>query len=150
MKPWLFDILACPIDKFFPLKLHIFSFETKPKELSSFIEIYENRDLDLIKKEKIVKEFQQGEKLLIQDNIIIEQTELKDYLNLIILSINEIDNIFDRTQSTQSKNCFKIIQSIIKPKILEFLARHASFFAPQLRFFGKPSYIADQGDLQLL
>ena len=44
MKPWLFDILACPIDKLFPLKLYIFSFETKPKELSSFIEIYEKRD----------------------------------------------------------------------------------------------------------
>ena len=32
MKPWLFDILACPIDKHYPLKLYIFKFETNRDE----------------------------------------------------------------------------------------------------------------------
>ncbi|MFX1260440.1 MAG: hypothetical protein ACFFAN_21535, partial [Promethearchaeota archaeon] len=62
MNPWLFDILACPMDKYFPLKLYIFSFETKQDEIQSFIEIYEKRDLEFIKKQKIFEILKENEK----------------------------------------------------------------------------------------
>ena len=51
MKPWLFDILACPIDKHFPLELYIFSFGTIEDVFQSFINNYKKRDLDIVKKD---------------------------------------------------------------------------------------------------
>ena len=55
MKPWLFDILACPIDKHFPLKLYIFSFETKTNDFNNFIEVFDKRNLDFIKQEDLIQ-----------------------------------------------------------------------------------------------
>jgi len=121
MKPWLFDILACPIDKYFPLKLYIFSFETKAEEFQAFIDIYEKRDLTFIKEQKVIEVSQERDFLFIKDNITIEKSPLKSYLGLIISSINELDNIFDRTKNTHSIKCFNIIKIEIKQKIVEFL-----------------------------
>ncbi|MFX0080236.1 MAG: Trm112 family protein [Candidatus Hodarchaeota archaeon] len=120
MKPWLFDILACPIDKYFPLKLYIFSFETKSEEFQGFIDIYEKRDLISIKEEKLIEVSQEKDFFLIKDNITIEKTPLKTYLGMIISSINELDNIFDKTENTYSKKSFNIIKKEIKYKITEF------------------------------
>jgi len=120
MKPWLFDILACPIDKFFPLKLYIFSFETKVNDFNTFIEILEKRDLEFIKKEVIIEINQENGHFFIKDNIVTEKTELKNYLSLIILSINELDNIYNRSRDKESKLCFEIIATKIKPKILAY------------------------------
>ena len=121
MKPWLFDILACPIDKYFPLKLYIFSFETKAEEFQAFIDIYEKRDLTFIKEQKVIEVSQERDFLFIKDNITIEKSPLKSYLGLIISSINELDNIFDRTKNTHSIKCFNIVKIKIKQKIVEFL-----------------------------
>ncbi|MFX1410173.1 MAG: hypothetical protein ACFFA6_07465, partial [Promethearchaeota archaeon] len=55
MKPWLFDILACPIDKNFPLELFIFSFETTTEEFQSILNKYNKRDISTIKKENFIK-----------------------------------------------------------------------------------------------
>ena len=121
MKPWLFDILACPIDKYFPLKLYIFSFETKAEEFQAFIDIYEKRDLTFIKEQKVIEVSQEKDFLFIKDNITIEKSPLKSYLGLIISSINELDNIFDRTKNTHSIKCFNIVKIKIKQKIVEFL-----------------------------
>ncbi|MFX1320328.1 MAG: Trm112 family protein [Promethearchaeota archaeon] len=120
MKPWLFDILACPIDKHFPLELYIFSFETKPEEFESIINVYRNRDINYIKQEKVVEISMENEILLLKDNIIMEKSPSTIYLELIIASINELDNITDKTNLETSKNCFKIIESEIKPKIIKF------------------------------
>lgn len=120
MKPWLFDILACPIDKFFPLKLYIFTFETKPEDFIAFIEIFENRDLDLINKEDIIEISIEDGKCYIRDNIVIEKTEIAAYFNQIIQSLNELTNIIDKTVNKLSKKCFQILFSNIKPKIIDF------------------------------
>ena len=120
MKPWLFDILACPIDKHFPLKLYIFSFETEPEEFKSIINVYKKRDINYIKEEKIIEISRENEKLFLKDNIIMEKSPISTYFELIIASINELDNITDKTDLDISKYCLKIIQSEIKPKIIEF------------------------------
>ncbi|MCK4287386.1 MAG: hypothetical protein KAX18_14340 [Candidatus Lokiarchaeota archaeon] len=141
MKPWLFDILACPIDKNFPLQLYIFSFETKSIDFSTFIEIYQKRNIDLLKKEELIEVYQENEKIFMKDNVIIEGAELKDYVNLVILSIKELDNIFDRTANILSKECFKILKSIIKLKILEFSEKmnpnQLDDILPELYFLNK-------------
>jgi len=141
MKPWLFDILACPIDKHFPLQLYIFSFETKPIDFRTFIEIYQKRNTDLLKKEELIEVYQKDEKIFMKDNVIIESAELKDYINLVILSIKELDNIFDRTANILSKKCFKILKSTIKLKILEFSEKmnpnQLDDILPELYFLNK-------------
>ena len=120
MKPWLFDILACPIDKFFPLKLYIFSFETETEEFNNFIKVYEDKAIETIKKEKIIEISHKNDELFLKDNVVIEKTPLKTYLKLIISSINELDNIYDKTADDLSKKCFQIVKSRIKPKLSVF------------------------------
>jgi uncharacterized protein YbaR (Trm112 family) len=141
MKPWLFDILACPIDKNFPLKMYIFSFETKPIDFRTFIEIYQKRNIDFLKNEELIEVFQENEKIFMKDNVIIERVELKDYVNLVILSIEELENIFDKTTNIPSKECFKILKSIIKLKILEFSEKmnpnQIDDIIPELYFLNK-------------
>ncbi len=121
MKPWLFDILACPIDKFFPLKLFIFSFENAPEEFQLLINIYKNRDLNFIKNEEVIKVYQENGEFLLKDNIVIENNKLETYLKLIISSIDELEHIFDKTTNTLSKQCFRTIKTDVKTKILDFL-----------------------------
>ena len=144
MKPWLFDILACPIDKHFPLKLYIFSFETSSIDFNAFIDILEKRDLEFIKKEEIININQENGNYFLRDNIVIEKTVLKDYLNLIISSINELDNIHDKTDSKESKKCFEIITTKIKPKILNFqehlYPENLDGIIPELYFLNKIKY----------
>ena len=111
MKPWLFDILACPIDKNYPLKLYIFSFENDLEEFQSNLTIYTNRDLNLIKNEKIIEIHHEGEKTFLKDNVILEKTKLNSYLELIISSLNEFENVFDRTTNSLSKICIELLNS---------------------------------------
>lgn len=120
MKPWLFDILACPIDKSFPLKLFIFSFETKTEEFESIINIYEKRDINYIKKEKIIEISRENGTVYLKDNIIMEKVQIETYLKLTISSINELDYIFDKTDNKFSKKCFEIIKSKVKTNLIEF------------------------------
>lgn len=116
----MFDILACPIDKHFPLKLYIFSFENKQEEFQSIIDIYENKDINIVRNEKIIEIFDENGEIFLKDNIIIEKTKLKPYLELILSSLNEFENIFDKTTNKLSKKCFKIISSDLKSKLIDF------------------------------
>ncbi|MFX1311944.1 MAG: Trm112 family protein [Promethearchaeota archaeon] len=120
MKPWLFDILACPIDKYFPLELYIFSYESKNEVFQALIEEYEKRDINYIKNENIIELSKKNNILYLKDNIVIEFSTLKSYINSISVSINEMDFIFDRSKNDLAKNCLNIIKSVVKPKILEF------------------------------
>jgi len=141
MKLWLFDILACPIDKNFPLKLYIFSFENKSDEFQSIINIYECRDINFIKNEKIINIYQKNGEFYLKDNIIIEKTLIKSYLKAIILSINEFENVFDKTTNELSKKCFQIMNSDVKSTILNFF-KNQKFsliedILPELYFINK-------------
>ena len=121
MKPWLFDILACPIDKHFPLKLYIFSYETKNDEFKAILNIFKKRDLNQIEKENYIKVFRENGKILVQDNIILEKTPLLSYLELIASSINELDNIFDLSGLEMSKNLLENIKTVIYQKVKDFI-----------------------------
>ncbi|MFX1394296.1 MAG: Trm112 family protein [Promethearchaeota archaeon] len=120
MKPWLFDILACPMDKHYPLKLYIFAFETEPDEFQSIIKIYQERDLDLIKNQEIIEVSKENDKFYVKDNIIIEKNNAETYFKLIIASINELTNIIDKSPYEVTQKCFVLISTEILDKILEF------------------------------
>jgi uncharacterized protein YbaR (Trm112 family) len=120
MKPWLLDILACPIDKHFPLDLYIFSYETNEEEFKEILSFFEKRDIDLIKKENIIEIHEEKGEIYIRDDIVIEKSLLNTYLNLIISSIKEVNYIHDKSSSILSKQCFNIIKHDIKDKITHF------------------------------
>ena len=120
MKPWLFDILACPMDKSFPLKLFLFKFETSPAEIKDFLILYENRDLEKIKKENIIKIIKENEELFYKDNIIIEKTSLKEYINKIISSINELESFSDLSKENSTLECLKLIETTVKQNIISY------------------------------
>ena len=123
MKPWLFDILACPIDKFYPLKLYIFSYETKVKDFSDILEIYQKRDVQKISSEKIVKISKSNNKYYIKDNIIIEKSIDSKYFELLLSSINELNHIIDKSNNEISKKCLNLILNEVKTNILEFVKK---------------------------
>lgn len=120
MKPWLLDILACPICKNFPLKLYIFSYETESDEFNEILTIYEKRDLDHIKNENVIEIIKENGNEFIKDDIIIEKTTLDNYLKLTLLSIEELNNIIDKSGNEISKKSLEIITKEIKKKIEEF------------------------------
>ena len=120
MKPWLFDILACPIDKFFPLELYIFTLETSSEDIQSFAIKYKNRDIDLIKSEGVINIYYDDDKYFYKDNIVIEKQKLEIYLNLILSSIKELEYVYDKTETNLSKDCLHPIKHDVKEKIISF------------------------------
>ncbi len=141
MRPWLCDILACPIDKFFPLELVIFSFETPEFFFKDIIEAYDKKDLISIKKENIIQIEQKNGELLLKDEIVIEKSKLEIYLNAIISSVKEVDNMRDKSSFELSKRCIHIIQNDLKQKIKAFsnnlMNEHIDTILPELYFLNK-------------
>jgi len=117
MKPWLLDILACPIDKKFPLELYIFSYEHPKDKIDLILEISKNRDLSIIKSENIVKIFQENGDLKAQDDIVLKKTPIPTYLKLIKQSLNELNNIHDLSGIEKSRMLLNYIRSDVYTKI---------------------------------
>jgi len=120
MKPWLCDILACPIDKFFPLELYIFSFETTEDEFKEIIRIYEEREINRIKDENIIEILEEKGIFYLKDDIVIEKSSFNNYLKSIISSIEEVENIHDKSLLKLSKRCFSIIREELREKVVNF------------------------------
>jgi uncharacterized protein YbaR (Trm112 family) len=120
MKPWLCDILACPIDKHFPLELYIFTFETNEDQFNEIIKVYEERDLNQIKSENIIEIHEEKGNIYLKDDIIIKKSSLDDYLKDIISTIEEINNLYDKSPFELSKRCFNIIRKDVRAKIIKF------------------------------
>lgn len=141
MKPWLHEILACPICKHFPLRLYIFSFETEPDEFQNAITIYEKRDLEYIKNEKVIEIIEENGDTFIRDEIVIEKTSLDNYLKLTLSSIEELNNIFDKSGNEFSKKSIDIITKEIKGRIIEFSKnpdiKEIDNILPELYFINK-------------
>lgn len=123
MKPWLLDILACPIDKHFPLQLYIFSYETETQDFQDFFEIYKARDLESIRSEKIINLNKDSEGFLVKDLIVIKETAVEEYLNKILQSINELKNIDDRSQIDIIRKIYSLALNEIQEKIKTFVQK---------------------------
>ena len=141
MKPWLFDILACPIDKNFPLKLYIFSFNTGLDYFQKILEGYQKKDLNYIRKEGIIDIIKEGEELLVKDNIILERKPLNSYLKLIISSVKEIKNINLDAVDDLIKKCFNLIITKVKENITNAIESQSREYIdkilPDLYFINK-------------
>ena len=120
MKPWLCDILACPIDKYYPLELTIFSYETIEDEFKKILIVYEKKDFNQIQAENIIEIQRENGTIYLKDDILIEKSPIKEYLNGIKSSIEEVEHIYDKSPFELSKKCFDIIRKDIKTKIASF------------------------------
>lgn len=84
MKLWLLDILACPISgcKNYPLKLKIFTWETKKEDFQKVNEDLKKKDSNFLKKElkDRIKTDQSGSTVKIEDEMTREPVPLQEYL----------------------------------------------------------------------
>jgi len=82
-----------------------------------------------------------NEELNLLLNIVLENTQIKEYLNLILLSIDELENITNKTIDTISRECFNLIKTKIRSKILESYSKEnltqLNDILPELYFINK-------------
>jgi uncharacterized protein YbaR (Trm112 family) len=91
MKPLLLDILACPICKFYPLKLYILKWETAETKFSNILEATRKKDIAfLVKSTKIRRGkdriddaviIKKDGKVLLKDEMVRKETNIIEYFN---------------------------------------------------------------------
>jgi uncharacterized protein YbaR (Trm112 family) len=114
MKLWLFDILACPICKHFPLKLFIFSYQTEEEIFRSYLSNYQKSDSVSLKSQDTIQiDYDNEHQILIKDNIVIEPKPLVDYMDALLSSIKELNHIEDRSPYETSKKCLNLAKESI-------------------------------------
>lgn len=140
MKPWLFNLLACPICKEYPLKLFIFSFESEEQVFEEYLNAYNNKDLTYHETNQI-PDIIEEDGIYIKDNIIVEQTSLKQYLNDIISILEEFKYIIDKTPYSISKECFNLASNEIKNEFLDYIedikSKEVETLLPEIIFLNK-------------
>jgi len=119
MKPWLFNMLACPICKSFPLNLFIFSYDSDEEIFNKYLDAYKKRDL-IYQKEHKVLDIVKEDNIYLNDNIIIEKNPLEGYLDKLKSILEEIRYIKDISSYNLSKECFTLAKGEIKKKIIAF------------------------------
>jgi len=117
MKPWLSDILACPIDKYYPLELLILKWETNISEIEEFLKIYKIRDEKLINNEELIKFSETENHIKIRDSIALKSKKSVDYLNAINSSIQELNNINNLAREPAIDKCINLLKTSVKRKI---------------------------------
>ncbi|GAB4316380.1 MAG: hypothetical protein Kow0069_18530 [Promethearchaeota archaeon] len=103
MKPWLLEILACPMDKSYPLDAHFLSWETDEAEFDRFLEEYEGRTVEGEAAGIVKFEREGGEALLVSDEMTREPTPPAQYLEQLSVKLDELKPIRDHTGSSSAK-----------------------------------------------
>ncbi len=120
MKLWLLDILACPIEgcKNYPLKLKIFTWETKKDEFKKANEDLEKKDLTFLKKnlKGRITINQSGSTVSIEDELTKEQVPLKEYLKIFAEKLDILKTVEDLSE-TPSAQLIKRALEIKKDKL---------------------------------
>ncbi|TXT63354.1 MAG: hypothetical protein BAJALOKI1v1_740008 [Promethearchaeota archaeon] len=142
MKFWLFDILACPICKHFPLTFYIISYEHKEETFRRFIESYQQKETASYKKNQIPEIIKhENNQIFIKDHIVIQETPLKAYLDKVISSIMELHHVVDNSSLSSSKLCLDLLRNDVKKKIDDFRNipnyENIENILPELNFLNK-------------
>jgi uncharacterized protein YbaR (Trm112 family) len=117
MKLWLFDILACPMDKHFPLSLYIFSYEPGYDKFEEILKVFDSRDLQFIKKGEWIKIEESEEGIKLSDEILLEKKPSQEYFKSILSSIDELIHVHDRSNVRTAEISYSIIKDQVKSKI---------------------------------
>jgi uncharacterized protein YbaR (Trm112 family) len=94
MKPWLLNILACPIDKHHPLKVRFFSWETSPEEIQKISSEAGSQSSKKLKSYRILaKQLKDGTISPAAMQAIEDLTGSKDSAKLLTSALESIDRI---------------------------------------------------------
>ena len=126
MKLWLLEILACPIDKSFPLELTVFKWESEEKiddKINHLIEMYKKGQVLPPKTETPLHlEIKDDNKLYINDFLILKPTPLETYLQELIRKLDEHDLVDDLSQ-WQGEIALKLCSETIKENLKDALKK---------------------------
>jgi uncharacterized protein YbaR (Trm112 family) len=124
MKLWLLEILACPIDKAFPLELTILKWENEDIEvdkINHLIEMYKKGQVLPPKTETPLHlEIKDDKKFYINDFLILKPTPLEIYLQELIQKLEELDLVHDLSK-WQGKKSLKLCSETIKENLKDSL-----------------------------
>lgn len=112
MKPWLLEILACPIDKAFPLEVNFFSWENEENFFPGILQEFNAREVP----EGIVELADGGKSLEISDEMTQNSVPVKQYIQEMLKKIEELTPIKDETGSP-SQRVLEVLRSTVKTKI---------------------------------
>jgi len=113
MKPGLLDILACPICKYYPLKLHVFKWETNIgllKQASDLLSSKNNDELVKFLEKNNEKSFINTNNDKVSDSIVREPKSVSEYLKELNSKEDTLSSIIDLTE-TSSKSILNYIQN---------------------------------------
>lgn len=120
MKLWLLEILACPIDKAYPLSLDIFEWAKHDTlTFEKIIEDFSNKKLSNTIDDKPIVQIDDTEGLLIRDDLVIKPTLVAEYLSILLLKIEELKFVKDLSKTAGSE-ALSIIMNTIKPALENF------------------------------
>ena len=128
MKPLLLDILACPICKYYPLKLEILKWETSESKFTKIIEAYKNKDFDYLTKETKIRRgkdrvddavsITSNGEIILKDEMVRTQSNVQDYLTEVVLKLENFQVIEDLSEGEYSA-CLDLIKKVIINQILD-------------------------------
>ncbi len=120
MKLWLLEILACPIDKAFPLKMTILNWQNEANDIDiikDLIERYQNGEVLEKNMQTPLKIDSTDEKnLLINDLLILKPTEFSQYLSELLEKIKELDFVQDKSKYAGTK-ALELISNQVRQKL---------------------------------
>ncbi|TFF96829.1 MAG: hypothetical protein EU547_05935 [Promethearchaeota archaeon] len=141
MRLWLFDILACPICKHYPLKLYIFSYQADEDKFKQYLKDYNENTFNYENQDILEISQDVEDKILIKDDIVIEKKPLIKYLKDILNSIEELEHIEDLSPYEISKNCLSIAREKIFERLNDFSQKsnldNMESIIPELIFLNK-------------
>jgi len=115
----LLSILACPICKYYPLKLNIFKWETDEEKFKQVEDTITEKKIEQLKNETIIKIIKNEKELRIKDNIVRSEKNFNDYIEELKKINDDILAIRDDSK-TISKKILKIIIDELFSKIPEY------------------------------
>jgi len=126
MKPLLLDVLACPICKYYPLKLYILKWETPEKKFSKILEAFQGKNIDYLMNSTKIRRgkdriddaviITKNEKVLLKDEMVRQEANLKDYLNQLEPKLENFNVIEDYSDEN-----FSSCLTLIKTEVIEHI-----------------------------
>ncbi len=145
MKLWLNEILACPEDKHFPLHLYILKWNTDKRKVDfpSILRDYKAGTLSKDIPKGLVQILNEPDlPLRIKDMIAIKPLEPKEYIEILLKSISELEFVFDHSSGalTNATEIIGFIKTTIKKTLEDSLSRFAALAPEELQKFTDELY----------
>ena len=124
MKPLLLDILACPICKYYPLKLDIYKWETSEGKFTKIKEAFREKKLESLKNATKIRRGKDriddgiiitpNKEVLMKDEMVRKKVNIKAYFEEVVTKFENFTVMKDHTDEVYSSCLTLIKEEIIK------------------------------------